>query len=351
MKTSNHNKKLLLAAMVMVLLALGSCSYYGQAVRGGLEIVCRKRSIEKLLLDPTLEAGLRGKLLAVQEIRHFAVAELGLPNNASYRAYADLGRAYASWTVTAAPALSLKPKQWCFPLAGCVTYRGYFSEQDAEVYAARLAAEGFDVDVGGVQAFSTLGWLADPVLNTFVDLPEPELAGLLFHELAHQVVYVKDDTTFNESFATTVEREGVRRWLEAEGRGHETTAFFAAQVREQEVVHLLQTTREELAAVYASGLHTEEKAARKAEVLAAARASYQRLAGQWGASFYSGWFDEGLNNARLASWGAYHEQVPAFEALLAGERRDLRRFYSVVRDLARLPKGQRRVGYTAKTIH
>lgn len=325
------------------MLFFAGCTYYGQAVRGGLEILCRKRSVERLLSDPTLDAGLRERLVVVREIRRFAVTNLGLPDNASYRSYADLGRPFVSWTVTAAPALSLEPREWCFPLAGCVTYRGYFSEQDAKTYAARLAAEGFDVDVGGVQAFSTLGWLADPVLNTFINLPEPDLAGLLFHELAHQVVYVKDDTTFNESFATTVEREGVRRWLEAQGRGNETTAYFAAQQREQEVVELLESTRSELAALYASARPEAQKLEGKNRILAETRQRYHRLAEAWGQSFYAGWFDHGLNNARLASWSAYHQQVPAFEALLAREGGDLRPFYEQVRRLARLPR-ERRLG-------
>lgn len=341
----DSRRKLLLVVMVAGLVVLGSCSYYGQALRGGLEIVCRKRSIAGLLADPKLDPDLRQRLSVVTEIRGFAVTALGLPDNASYRAYADLGRPFTSWTVTAAPALSLEPKTWCFPIAGCVTYRGYFSEEGADAFAARLAARGYDVDVGGVRAFSTLGWLADPVLNTFIHLPDADLAGLLFHELAHQVVYVKDDTVFNESFATAVELAGVRRWLEAQGRSAEVAAYAAAEEREREVARLLEATREELAAVYTSPLSAAEKAERKAAALAAARAGYQRLATAWGLSEEARastgrWFD-GLNNARLASWGAYRELVPAFEALLAREGRDLPRFYAEVRRLAALPKDQR----------
>ena len=346
LKDANHRRTILFAAMAAGLLVLGSCSYYGQALYGGLEIVCRKRAIEALLADPKLDPGLRARLSAVTEMRRFAVAALGLPDNASYRAYADLGRPFASWTVTAAPALSLEPKTWCFPVAGCVTYRGYFSAARAEAFGAKLAAEGYDVDVGGVRAFSTLGWLADPVLNSFIHLPAPDLAGLLFHELAHQVIYVRDDTVFNESFATAVERAGVRRWLEAQGRGADVAAYDAAAEREGEVARLLQATRDELAAVYASSRSSAEKAAQKAEILAAARAGYQELTASWGMpererAAALRWFD-GLNNARLASWGAYAELVPAFEALLARDGGDLPRFYAEVRRLAALPKEQRR---------
>lgn len=333
-------------------LVLVGCSYYGQAIRGGLEIVCRKRSIERLLADARLDPALRERLLAVQRMRQFAVRELGLPDNASYRSYADLGRPVVSWTVTAAPARSLEPKTWCFPIAGCVSYRGYFSRPQAERFAARMAAEGFDVDVGGVRAFSTLGWLADPVLNTFLDSPDPELAGLLFHELAHQRVYVAGKTTFNESFATVVEREGVRRWLASHGGTPAVEAHRLALHWEDEVARLVRETRERLESEYHSDHSTDEVLERKAVILRESRESFGRLAEEAkrsGASLahLEGWFDDGLNNARLVSWGAYHELVPAFEALLSREGGDLRRFYEAVRrsrgelDSGRLPASLR----------
>jgi len=331
---------------VLVSLALaagcGTLGYYAQAVRGGLSIACRKRPIARVLADPRVDAGLKERLREVERMRDFAVRELALPENPSYRSYADLGRPYATWTVVAAPELSIKPLSWCFPVAGCVTYRGYFSRQAAERFAGRLAAEGHDVDVGGVAAFSTLGWLADPVLNTFVSLPETELAALLFHELSHQVAYVKDDTAFNESFATAVELEGVARWLGAQGRASEIEAFRLAQAREDEVVRLVRAFRQRLAEVYAAPEPEAWRRARKAEVLGELREAYRALAATWGGSPHAGWFDEGLDNARLASFGAYHELVPAFEALLEREGGDLPRFYAEVRRLAELPPQRRR---------
>jgi predicted aminopeptidase len=340
-------RRILAAVVLLGFLALaagcGSLGYYAQAVRGGLAIACRKRPIAHLLADPAVEPGLKARLRSVQELRDFAVRELALPDDASYRSYADLGRPYATWTVVAAPELSIEPLSWCFPVAGCVSYRGYFSRAGAERFAARLAAQGHDVDVGGVAAFSTLGWFADPVLNTFVELPEADLAGLLFHELAHQVAYVRDDTTFNESFATAVELAGVGRWLAARGRAGEIEAFRLAQAREDEVARLVLAFRARLAEAYAAPQGAGWKRARKAEILAELRRAYRARAETWGGSRHEGWFDAGLNNARLASFGAYHELVPDFEALLARQEGDLSRFYAEVRRLARLPAAQRQV--------
>lgn len=340
-------RRLLLALALLACLGLatacGSLGYYAQAVGGGLEIVCKRRPIARLLADPGLESGLRERLRTVLEMRQFAVAALSLPDNGSYRSYARLGRPFATWTVVVAPELSLAPHEWCFPVAGCVTYRGYFSRPAAERFAAKWKQQGYDVDLGGVAAFSTLGWLDDPVLDTFVELPETDLAGLLFHELAHQVVYVGDDTAFNESFATAVERAGVERWLVSRGRAAEIAAYRAGQAREEEVGRLVGEARERLAAVYAAPESDEWKRREKAEVLADLAAEHRRLAASWGQANASGWFGPGLNNARLASFSAYHELVPAFEALLGQEGGDLDRFFERVRRLAELPaEGRRR---------
>lgn len=320
----------------------GSLGYYAQAVSGGIEIACKKRSIRRILADPRADADLKRRLSTVSEMRAFAVGELSLPDNASFRSYADLGRPYATWTVVAAPELSLDALRWCFPVAGCVSYRGYFSRQAAERFGGSLAAQGYDVEVGGVAAYSTLGWLADPVLNTFIELPEAELAGLLFHELSHQVAYASDDTAWNESFATAVELEGVRRWLAARGNAGEIEAYRLARSREEEVLGLLIGARGRLAEVYATAQPDDWKRQRKAEVLAELRAAHGELAAAWQDDRYAGWFGAGLNNARLASIGAYHELVPAFEALLARLDGDLERFYAEARRLAKLPAQRRR---------
>lgn len=342
------SKRLLrLALLLFAGLAFTRCAglgYYAQAVGGQLELMRAREPIPRLVTDPATDPELKQRLGTVLAMRRFAVAELALPGNGSYGSYADLGRPYAVWTVVAAPELSLEPRRWCFPVAGCVSYRGYFSRRRAERFAERLAARGDDVEVAGRIAYSTLGWLRDPVLNTFITLPEADLAGLLFHELAHQVVYVGDDTTFNESFATAVEREGVRRWLTARGRGEELAAYRRAQRREEEVLALLLAFHERLAAVYTAARPDAWKRARKEEVFAELGGAYRRLAASWGdaASPWDAWFAAGLDNASLASVGPYYEQVPAFEELLARAGGDLGDFYTRVEELARRPAEERR---------
>ncbi len=329
---------------VLVAAALSGCSglgYYAHLARGGLDLLVKRRPIARMLRDPATPADLRARLELVLRIREFAVGELGLPDNRSYLAYAALGRERAAWNVVAAGELSIEPVVWCFPIAGCVTYRGYFSRRRADRFAARLAGRGFDVDVGGVTAFSTLGRLRDPVLDTFVFLPEEDLVGLLVHELAHQRVYVRDDTAFNESFATAVEREGVRRWLAAAGDGERVAAYGQRLRREDAFADLVLAARRRLAAAYAEPRPDEWKRRRKVEVLAALRAAYE-AADDLRAPERDAWLGPGLDNARLASFGAYHERVPDFAALLERRGGDLASFYAEVERLAKLPAGARR---------
>ncbi len=287
--------------------------------------------------------------MRAQEIRAFASRELGLPDNRSYTSYADLERPYAVWNVFATPELSLKPRQWCFPVAGCVAYRGYFAEADARAEAARLAATGDDVHLSGIPAYSTLGYFDDPVLSTFVRYREVELARLIFHELAHQVVYVKDDTSFNESFAVAVEEAGIARWLAAEARtrGAAEAAQLAADAERGRELRatfraLIAATRERLTALYASNASDDEKRAGKAAAFAALRAEYeaQKAASSGGLAFER-WFAGGANNAGIASVGLYADRVPQFAALLAAENGDLPRFYARVKALAALPRRAR----------
>jgi predicted aminopeptidase len=244
--------------------------------------------------------------------------------------------------VTAAGELSIEPVEWCFLFAGCVTYRGYFERERAERFADGLRAEGYDVSIGGVAAFSTLGWFADPVLSTFLERSGPELAGLIFHELAHQRVYVKNGTEFNESFATAVEVEGVRRWLQARGLEADLSEYLEARARNAEFVALVLAYRERLAAVYGADRPDGWKRRRKAEVFDELRAEYGRLRESWGGDDrYDGWFGDGLNNARLSSIGAYHGLEPGFRRLLDDLDGDLEAFYAEVGRLSGLPAGER----------
>ncbi len=326
----------------------GSVGYYAQAVQGHFALVSAARPLEQWLADPSTPQALRERLERAQRLRAFAVRELALPDNASYTRYADLDRDYAVWNVFAAAEFSVEARRECFLFAGCVSYRGFFAQHDARLHAARLQLEGYDVFVGGVPAYSTLGWFDDPLLSTFIGYPETELARLLFHELAHQVAYAKDDTTFNESFAVAVEEEGVRRWLEAAGRGDELAAFRRAQQRRTEFVALIEDARARLARLYAQPLTPQ--AMREAK-----RAEYERLVERyaalkaaWGGfAGYDRLFAEPPNNALLVSISTYTQLVPAFQRLLENAQGDLRAFYARVRALAAEPREARRAALEA----
>ncbi len=317
-------------------------SYYAHLAKGGLGLLWGRQSIQKMIEDPRTAPELRARLETAWSARNFASDELLLPENKSYRKYKDLGRPYATWTVVAAPELRLEPVEWCFPVAGCVTYRGYFSPRNAEEFAEGLRAQGYDVDWGGVRAYSSLGWFSDPVLNTFLTLTDYDLAGLIFHELAHQELYVKGDTSFNEAFATTVETEGVRRWLEMQKSPAQMDAYQTSAKREKEFVALARDARHRLTQVYAAEASDEWKRLEKARVLEDVRSEYSELKASWGGqTLYDGWFGEGLNNARLMSVGAYHDYEPALNAILIECESDLSCFYDRAFDLSEMSHQER----------
>ena len=333
----------LAAALVAAMPGCATLSYYTQAIGGHLDVMRRAEPVGDALASPATAEPTRAKLERAVAIRDYASNELGLPDNGSYRRYADLGRPYVVWNVFAAPELEVRAAESCFPVAGCVTYRGYYSREDAERAAAVLKARGFDVFVGGVPAYSTLGWFDDPLLNTFINYPDPELARLVFHELAHQVAYVKDDTTFNESFAVAVEEEGVRRWLAAHGTPEDAHRYARRQAIRAQFIDLVSRYRARLAALYAEPIPDPDKRAGKASILAEMKADYAGLKREWGG--FAG-YDAHLadaNNALLASIATYNDLVPAFRALLAREGGDLPRFYAAVKTLADLPAPQREV--------
>jgi predicted aminopeptidase len=325
-------------------LLLGSCAtieYYWQGVAGEVDLLNRAQPISHVV-ESTPDPALKQKLERTLAIREFASQELALPDNASYHSYTALDRRFVLWNVFATPPLSLSPRQWCFPIAGCVNYRGYFAEADARAEAARLAAAGDDVYVAGVPAYSTLGYLNDPVLSTIIRYPDTEVARLIFHELAHQVVYVKDDTVFNESFAVTVEEVGVERWLATQNDAQLTAQFRLAQGERQGFIELVSRTRARLEALYASPLDEAEKRAGKAAAFAAMRSDYEALKQRWnGQAPYDSWFARGANNAGIVATALYSQEVPGFKALLAAQGGDLARFYAKVKELARLPKTER----------
>ncbi len=313
----------------LLLAGCESTKYYAQAIGGHLSVMRAARPVEAWLADPETPADLRKRLELARAIRAFASQELGLPHNGSYDSYAELGRPYVAWNVYAAPVFSIEPRKECFPFAGCVSYRGFFSEAEARQHAEKLRLAGNDVYVGGVPAYSTLGWFDDPLLSTFIRYPDVQLARLLFHELAHQVVYAPNDSTFNESFAVAVEEEGVRRWLRAQGREAEFAAFQAVQGRRRQVAGAVEAARKRLESIYASDLPEAEKKRLKAEEFARLRAEY------------GGIVPAEPNNAFLVSISVYTQLVPAFERLLAEARGNLPAFYQRVRELAKAEKKAR----------
>lgn len=324
-----------------------SLGYYAQSAGGHLGLLNAARPLDRWLADEHTPATLRERLELAQHMRDFAVAELKLPDNPSYRRYADLGRPAAVWNVVAAPELSLQLETWCFPVLGCVGYRGYFDRAEADALATQLRGKGLEALVYGVPAYSTLGWSnwlgGDPLLNTFIHYPEGELARLIFHELAHQVAYATDDTMFNESFATAVERLGSTRWLATQAGVPAREEYARLDARRNDFRELTRRYRDALDAVYRSDASADDKRTRKTELMAWLRSDYAHMkAERWdGFAGFDGWFER-ANNAAFGVLAAYNELVPAFERLYDREGRDLERFYARVRELAALPKDRRR---------
>ena len=348
-------------ALVAGAVGLGGCAslgYYAQSVGGHLTLMAASRPVAEWLDDPATPEPLRQRLRAAQAIRAFAANRLHLPDNASYRRYAELGRPAAVWSVTAAPHDALRLKQWCYPLIGCAGYRGYYAEADAQALGQALRAEGWEVDVHAIPAYSTLGWMnwagGDPLLSTFIHAPDGELARLVFHELAHQVVYVAGDTGFNESFATAVERLGVAAWL-AQASEPQRLAYARHDARRRAFAALRRQTRAALQRIYEQNrslaLVPAQFNAMKSEAMAEFRHAYAQLKRDWaeaGAPFdgYDRWVAS-ANNASFAIDAAYDAQVPAFEALFAREGGDWPRFLAAVRVLARQTPAQRAQALTA----
>ena len=334
--------RLLLLIFAFVLSGCSSLGYYSQAVSGHLEVMRAARPISEVIEDPACDSDLRKKLQEITRIRDFASRELGLPDNNSYRSYADLGRPFVTWNVFAASEFSLQPESWCMLVVGCVGYRGFYDQKEAEAFANSLRQQGFDVFVGGIAAYSTLGYFSDPVLNTFLKSGGVEEARLIFHELAHQVVYAEGDTVFNESFATAVESEGLRRWLVHKANPKLDHNVAIHHQRKAEFFEHVNLYRKKLQEMYASGLEDEEKRHAKVEILAEMKRSYLEQQEKLGASpIYKPWFEKDLNNAKLVSLSLYTQLLPAFEKLLADESYDLPRFFQRVKTLAGLPRGER----------
>lgn len=325
-------RTLQLFILLMPLALLEGC-YYVQAASGQWEVMRKREPVADVINDPDTSPELAARLQLLDDARDFSIRELGLPDNDSYRTYADLERNYVVWNVVAAPEFSLDPKTWCYPVAGCVSYRGYFKRDTAFKKAASLQDDGYDVSVGGVSAYSTLGKFDDPILNTMMQRDDVELVALLFHELAHQVLYVKGDTGFNESFATAVEEFGVLRWLKYSGRELEYENYIGNREFREKLMEMVSATRRDLEFLYARDISDEEKRSVKERRLLSFAEHANAFAMHHGRDL-SGWFGTRPNNAHLVSTTLYQGRLPEFRELLADCNDNLECFYASARELA-----------------
>jgi predicted aminopeptidase len=334
---------MLTAVMLASLSGCTSTMYLLQAANGEWHVIHGRKPIVQVIDDPQTPEPLIRELAEVREARDFASHQLDLPDNDSYRSYVRIDRPYVVWNVVAAPVLSVLPKEWCFPIAGCVAYRGYFQEKRARDFAAELKQRGYDVVIEGVPAYSTLGKLPDPVMSTMMRYGSDELASMIFHELAHQLLYVQNDSRFDEAFAVTVEDEGLKRWLEYKGRPAHIAQLRKEQAEDRQFTALLRHTRDRLARLYASDIPRAAKLRRKQQLFAELAAEIHGLERRLAVRFpeYDGWIAAGLNNAELVSVGTYNDCLPGFQRLLRQENDDLPRFYDAARKLAREPKAAR----------
>ncbi|EJM13883.1 putative aminopeptidase [Pseudomonas sp. GM21] len=332
--------------LLLLLNGCASVSYYGQLASGQLQLLQSREPVAEVIADPSRDQKLRAHLTQSQKARTFASEQLHLPDNQSYRLYADIGRPYVVWNVFVTPEFSLTPQNHCFPIAGCVAYRGYYSQSAARGEAAVQRLQGMDVSIGGVEAYSTLGWFNDPIISSMMGWGDERLASLIFHELAHQRIYVKDDTEFNESFATFVEQEGTRQWRASRNLAPDNGT---QEQRRDQFIQLVLDTRTRLEKLYAQPLPADQMRQRKAAEFERLRSEYRQLRdSQWaGDKRYDAWISAPMNNARLLPFGLYDQWVPAFSVLFRQEGGDWVRFYAAVEQLGALPVGERKAALRA----
>lgn len=339
------SKKLQIFIFLICFVTLAGCEslrYYSQAAAGQIRILKNRQPIDELLSEPHTSQTLKTQLKLVLDIREFAEKELHLPVGNNYLTYTDLKRSYAVWNVYAAPAFSLTPKTWYYPIIGRAAYRGYFSENDALRYADELDEKGFDIYVVGVATYSTLGWFDDSVFSTMIHHSQSGLAAIVFHELAHKLLYVEGDTAFNESFATAVEQEGLRRWMISAGNPQAYQNYLHRRRQHRQFIQLLTKYRRMLESLYNKELPPAEKKEAKSSIFKKLKDEYFEVKSNWQKSVgYDNWFNQPLNNAKLISVSTYHDFVPAFIRLLMLCDGDLEQFYTKCKNLAKLSKAER----------
>ncbi len=327
------------------MLMVAGCSavgYYTQIVSGHMRIVLGKTPVESVVNDEEVDEKTRDRLQLALEARQFAIEQLSLPENESYTTFYNTRRDFVTWNVVAADEFSFTPQTWCFPVAGCVSYRGYYKEAAAQEYADKLAEDGFDIAVNGATAYSTLGWFADPLLNTMLNRSDWAIASLIFHELAHQQLYVGDDSKFNESFAVFVEQQGLAMWQENRGSDDQLAELEKRQLRQSDFIELLKDTRADLQDLYALEIDEKVMRKKKSERYTQLSVDYEALKDSWnGYRGYDRWFSKELNNARLVSVATYNDYVPAFEALFEKTDRDFLAFFAAAKSLSKLPGAER----------
>jgi predicted aminopeptidase len=326
----------------MLLSACADIGYYWHSTKGHLSIMNKRVGISTLLEDPDLDSKLRSRLLLVQKIRDFSIEALALPDNRSYTNYSQLNRPYVLKNLFAAPEFSTRLQTWCYPIAGCASYRGYYDEDLLSKFVATLKDDKSDIYIGEVPAYSTLGWFDDPVLSSFINWPDAQLAGLIFHELTHQRLYVDNDTLFNESLASAVQQTGTERWLKSRQKFDEIAQVRDSNLYRQAVVELIEQTRAELRALYETEISLEAKRKQKQTILDTTTKRHTTLALSYNKKGgYTHWFSSGLNNAKLASVSAYNVYVPAFMNMMDAQQGDFEKFFMYVETISVLPKSKR----------
>jgi len=341
---------LLFSLLILLLPACSSVGYYLDAVNGHLNILADQESINDILQQDSISPELKSKLVLATEARDFASAEMLLPDNDSYRYYSDINRDYVVWNVIATEKYSITAKQWCFMVVGCVSYRGYFNQDDAKAYAKTLKAQGYDVNISGAQAYSTLGWFDDPLLNTMIKHNDAQIVGLIIHELAHQQIYINGDSSFNEAFASSVEIEGIKRWFHRQSRNStdaqkkQFRQYLKSKQRNGEFKQLLKAAQKNLDELYKSNKfkHSVKQQTLKAAIFTKLKLDYQRLKISWqNYSGYDVWMNRDLNNAHLALIATYYEKVPIFQSILLSVDNNIQHFYDIVESIGELEESER----------
>lgn len=319
-----------------------SINYYGEAINGHFEILHKAEPIDEVIARDTTSPELKNILQNIQEARTFAAKELLLPDNGSYSRYADIGRECVTWNVIAAEEFSVDPHEWCFPVAGCVSYKGFFERSKAKQYAEELSEQGLDIYVAGASAYSTLGWFDDPVLSTMLSRTEAHYVSILFHELAHQKLYIENDTAFNEAFATSVAEEGIKRWFARSGNSDAYQEFLISQQRSREFNDLILSAREKLKFLYQQKLSPDRMRSQKQEIFHQLKLDYRELKEHWGGDDrYDVWMSKKLNNAHLALVATYNDLVPIFRLMLLQSKGNLNAFYDRVISISSKPYEKR----------